>query len=95
MKLLIEIGKLPIGSRITKRTGDKVYEVRDKIVIYSEEGCSKPINELKSSPGTKLLISTDPQYSFAIVAVPDTMEVLWEISEDELRNYLDDMESHQ
>ncbi len=95
MKLLIEIGKVPIGSKITKRTGEKVYEVRDRIVIYSEEGCTKPINELKASPGTKLIVSADPQYSFAIVAVSDTLEVLWEVSEDRLRQYLDDMESHQ
>lgn len=95
MKLLIEIGKVPIGSKITKRTGDKIYEVCDKISIYSDEAVVKPVNELKASPGTKLLISTDPQYSFAIVAVPDTLEVLWEVSEDELRSYLDDMESHQ
>ena len=95
MKLLIEIGKVPIGSKITKRTGEKIYEVRDKIPIYSEKETLKLTNELKASPGTKLLISTDPQYAFAIAAVPDTLEVLWEVSADELRSYLDDMESHQ
>lgn len=95
MKLLIEIGKVPIGSRITKRTGEKFYEVRDKIPIYSEKETFKLTNELKAAPGTKLLISTDPQYAFAIVAVPDSLEVIWEVSEDRLRQYLDDIESHQ
>ena len=77
MRVLIEIGKIPIGSKVTKRTGEKLYEVRDKISIYAEEGCAKPLNEINASPGTKLLVSTDPQYSFAILAVPDTLEVIW------------------
>jgi hypothetical protein len=93
MKLLIEIGKVPVGSKITKRTGEKIYEVRDKVSIYSEKETSKLTNELVASTGTKLIVSIDPQYSFAIASVPDTLEVLWEVSKDELRNYLDDMES--
>lgn len=95
MKLLIKIGEIPIGSKITKRTGEKIYEVRDKIVIYAEEGCVKPLNEIKASPGTKLLVSTDPQYSFAIVVVPDTLEVVWELTDDELKEFLFQRESHQ
>ena len=93
MKLLIEIGNVPIGSRITKRTGEKVYEVRDKIRIYGGERCDHP--ELKVSPGTKLIVTNDTRYSFAVEVVPDTLEVIWEVSEDRLRQYLDDNESHQ
>lgn len=95
MKLLIEIGKVPIGSKITKRTGDKIYEVRDKIPIYSEKETLKLTNEVKAAPGTKLLIAIDPQYAFAIAAVPDTLEVLWEVPEDRLRQYLDEIEDDQ
>lgn len=95
MKLLIEIGKVPIGSKITKRTGDKIYEVRDKIPIYSEKETLKLTNEVKAAQGTKLLIAIDPQYAFAIAAVPDTLEVLWEVSENRLRQYLDEIEDNQ
>lgn len=93
MKLLIEIGKVPIGSKITKRTGEKIYEVRDKILIYGGENCNHP--ELKVSPGTKLIVTSDARYSFAVEVVPDTLEIVWEVSEDRLRQYLDDMEDHQ
>lgn len=95
MKLLIEIGKVPIGAKVTKRTGEKIYEVRDKIPIYSDKEVVKLTKELRTAPGARFLISIDPQYSFAIVTVPDTLEVIWEVSEDRLRQYLDDMESHQ
>lgn len=95
MKILIPVGDVPIGSKITKKTGEKIYEVRDRIIIYSEKECPKPINELNASEGTRFLLSTDSQYSFAIVAVPETLEVLWELSNDRLRQYLYDIESHQ
>ncbi len=94
MKMLLKVKDVPYMGKITKKTGDKQYEVRDKVVIYSEN-CDKPINELKALPGTRLLISTDPAYSFAIVSVPDTLEVLWEVSPNELKQYLYDMEIHQ
>lgn len=88
MKLLIKVGDVPIGVKVTKRSGEKIYEVRDKIVIYAEDGVNKPSNEITASPGTRLLVSVDPAYSFAIVAVPETLEVLWEMSSYELQSFL-------
>lgn len=93
MKLLIPVGEIPIGTKVTKRTGEKIYEVRDKILVYGGEGCKHP--ELKVTPGTKLIVSIDPRYPFSVEAVPDTLEVIWEVSPDDLRRFLYDQESHQ
>ncbi len=86
MKILLPIKEIPVLSKVTKRTGDKVYEVRDKIPIYGE--CDKPLNEIAASPGTRLLVANGPHNSFAIVAVPDTLEVMWDVSETELIEYI-------
>jgi hypothetical protein len=90
MKILLPISEIPTFSKVTKRTGDKVYEVRDKIPIYGD--CDKPMNEILASPGTRLLVSNGPNNSFAIVAVPETLEVLWEVTRDVLEQYLNDIE---
>jgi hypothetical protein len=37
LKVLIALGQVPEGARITKRTGEKVYVVHDAIVVYAED----------------------------------------------------------
>ena len=91
MKLLITVGEVPIGTKITKKTGEKIYEIRDKIFVYGGEGCSNH-PELKVSPGTRLLVAVDPRYSFSVEAVPATLEIVWEVDKNTLRNFLSERE---
>jgi len=87
MKLLIPISEVPTYSKVTKRTGDKLYEVRDSFTIFGVD--QKSNREIKADSGTRLLISVD---SISISSVPNDLEVLWEASPDELQMFLENQQ---
>ena len=92
MKILIKVKDLPEESIVTKKTGMKQYQVRDKVNIYSEDGCKFPLEELKAPVGGRFLVSIDPKYSFGIAVVPNNLEILWEASPDELQMFLENQQ---
>jgi hypothetical protein len=79
-KLIIEIGKIPFGSKVTKKNGEKVYRVGDRFTIY---GPTK--KDVMIAPDGFLLL-IDPNGNGNIVE--NTLEVVWLVYTDELESYL-------
>lgn len=84
MKLLIKAEKIPLGSRVTKATGEKVYILRDRIRIFS--GTGAPVREVVASEGTVFIV--DPERGDAL-AFPNDRVLGWVVEPDVLRDYLD------
>lgn len=78
MKLLIELGRVPEGSSITKKTGTKQYTVKDEIRIYVNE---KEYQIIKANQGCRLLID---HQGLSHSAMSSDVEVVWEVDRDDL-----------
>lgn len=81
MKLLIKPSLIPNGSKVTKKTGNKEYILRDRITVYNEKGLPTTI---PYSMGVKFMVDN----SGNIQTVSDNVELVWLVDEEELRDYL-------
>lgn len=89
MKVLIQARSIPVGSSVTKKTGEKPYTLRDDVKIYGatrEQGEAKSaeMRELKADEGTRFLISQNGDISI----ISGDVELLWHVSEETLYEYL-------
>ena len=78
-------GRIPIGSTVTKRTGEKPYNLRDKITIYSE-----PKQEIHAGNQARFLVNPETGDA-SLVAM--TTELFWSASESQLRSFLNDLDN--
>lgn len=81
MKVLLKVEEIPLGYTVVKRTGSVPYVLRDRIVIG---GGGRP-QEIVAGPGTKFLCGDRGN----ITTVADHVEMLWEISMDDLTFWLE------
>lgn len=79
IKVILQAGRIPVGSFVTKRTGDKRYVLRDKIVIY---GAAK--QEISADEHCRFIVSSTGDVN---VIGMDT-ELVWEVDEHELVEFL-------
>ncbi len=84
MKILMAAQDIPLGSIVTKRTGDKLYTVREGIKIYGTPE-QQSTREIKCDDGTRFLISETGDISI----VSNDTELLWHVSDEDLYSYLD------
>jgi hypothetical protein len=80
MKVLIAVKEIPIGSTVTKKNGEKVYTVRDKIQFFGEKG-----QVINPEDGTRFLVAMED-----ISIVSGEKEVLWDATPRELYEYIQD-----
>lgn len=78
--VLLPIGEVPIGAKVTKKTGEKVYSVADKITLYGLGGEIKPISPL----GVRFMIPSE-DCTGNISAAPLDLVVCWHASLEDLR----------
>lgn len=83
MKVIMSVGEIPIGSTVSKITGEKQYIIQDKIKVYGDSALEK---ELKSGDNTRFLLAVTD--SFCIEVVSHDKEMLWRVSEKDLYQYL-------
>ncbi len=83
MKLLLPVKDVPLGSFITKRTGEKQYMVQDKITIYAEN--KEDRQEIKAEGDSRFLVA-----GTHITAVSGDLEVLWETDAHYLYQFIYD-----
>ena len=81
MKVLLPAKDIPIGSIVTRPTGEKKYELRDKIEV-------SPHQKIEADPNTRFLVGKD--MSFIICAISGESELAWEVSPEELYNFIYD-----
>lgn len=90
MKVLIAVRDIPVGSSVTKKTGDKPYTLRDDVKIYgSTQEQRETLRELKADEGTRFLIAQNGDISI----VSGDTELLWHVAERDLYQYLE-MRTH-
>jgi len=80
MKVLIEVGSIPDGAVVTKRTGEKEYNLYSTIKFYALKG----LQDVKAIDGAKFLCADDGNISI----VSETTVVCWHVEEQELFEYL-------
>ena len=80
MKVLLKVEEIPLGSTVVKRTGSVPYILRDRVAI----GGDHP-QEVIAGPGTKFLFGDHGN----ITTVADRVEMLWEVSADDLILWLE------
>jgi len=71
--------EIPLGSTVTKKTGDKAYILKDKIRIYGDPSLQK---EIKADENVRFLVGE------SIVMITDNVELLWHVSDLDLYHYL-------
>lgn len=79
--VLLEAGEIPLGSEVTKRTGEKRYILRDKVVIYLGDGVKQ---EIKAMDGALFLTHNNGDVS----ALPATTRLLWWTDRNTLADFL-------
>lgn len=82
-KLLIEVGRVPDGGRVAKRTGATTYTVMREIRVFGDPN----IGEIRASPGTVFLANTEKP--MVAQSIPSTTEVFWEVTRYDLSRLLD------
>jgi len=86
MKVLIAASEIPVGGKVTKKTGEKVYTIRDDIKIYGKTGPeqTETLRELRADRETRFMVSED----CSINIISGDTELLWHVDAEELYRYL-------
>lgn len=84
----MEAKDIPVGSTVTKKTGEKPYTIRDDIKIY---GSTTPdqretLRELKADSGTRFMVAGDGNINI----ISGDQELLWHVSEGDLYRWIED-----
>jgi hypothetical protein len=82
MKLLIPIKDVPEGERVTKKTGEKLYTVRDRIRIFSDDVNVR--KEIKADDGVRFLVNDNGDVN----AVDAKSEYIWYVDVDTAAQWL-------
>lgn len=83
-KVLIPVGDIPLDATVTKRTGEKPYKVRDKLVVYYSD---KRQREMLTAAGdVRFLVNENGDAN----AIANTTEVLWYADFFELAELVDE-----
>lgn len=80
LRIMCKLGKVPHGSTVTKRTGEKLYETRDGIRIFKKGGSDRI-----APPENHTFLCAD--YGTFDCMSNDTI-VCWVVSREELMEYL-------
>jgi hypothetical protein len=94
MQVLLPAGLIPLGSVVTKRTGQKTYVLADKITVYVDAiaGLTMQRQEIRAEENCVFMVSdANPGSSSAgINAVGKETMLMWHVEEEELRYWLDE-----
>ncbi len=81
IKIILPICEVPLYAIVTKITGEKRYQVEDRISIYGDA-------TFTVADGKQVRFLFPKEMSNAIIAAPYDYEVLWEVDEYELEKWL-------
>ena len=84
IKVLLPASKIPLDSIVTKRTGEKKYILKDKIIIFNKPDTDTKNTVIKAEDGSRFLISED----YNNIVSHDTI-LCWITSKKDLLIYLE------
>lgn len=76
MRVLLPAGDIPLGSTVTKRSGETEYVLRDALRIY---GPDKQVQTISAQGGACFLVSP----SGDATAISATTLLLWSVEDEE------------
>lgn len=79
ISVLLAASAIPVGSTVTKRTGEKEYTLRSSVKVYGQN------IEIKADPGTIFLIDTRTGDANAI---PSSTVLMWTTTTERLWEWL-------
>lgn len=84
IKILVPIGQVPQGSKITKKNGEAIFTVQDEIMVYpylvkSSGFSSLRQHQLRKESNTRFMLGTT-----SVEITPIETEVVWLTSINEL-----------
>lgn len=89
IKVIMPAGELPNGARVTKKTGEKVYTLRDEVRMFattSGAGDQAVVHKLTAGEGARFIVGENGDGA----AIPSTLELVWHTFENDLRHFLDE-----
>lgn len=91
MKLILEAKSIPVGSTVTKKTGEKEYTIRDDIKIYGSTSPEQKetLRELKADAGTRFMVSNDGNINI----IQGDLELIWHVEPNVLYDWLSDLKA--
>lgn len=81
VRLLVPLGDVPLESRVTKRSGEKIYCVRNHIRVFTS---GKDTQVIESDVGCRFLVSDNGDVN----AMGCTTPVLWYADPQAVAEYL-------
>lgn len=89
----MEAKDIPVGSVVTKKTGEKLYLLRDDIKIF---GALTPdqkemLREIKADAGTRFMVADNGDVNI----VHGGQELMWHADPEDLKRWMYNRESHQ
>lgn len=92
IKVLLPAHCIPIGSDVTKRTGEKIYRLEESIKVYADKFITPPAETnpitLDIGPGVRVLFGDNG----SINIINAETVLAWVITAGELLAYLQDCE---
>jgi hypothetical protein len=89
-KLILSANEIPFGSTVTKKTGEKKYTLREKIVVYNGSKIIAPM-EIKAEPGVAFIVSENGDVN----AIEDSTELVWLAEREDIIHRLSDAEDEE
>jgi hypothetical protein len=89
LKAIMPAKDIPVGKRVTKITGTKVYVIRDSITIYGPTGKA---NVIRADKGTRFLLPPGDSFD-NISSIRGTKELAVELDRDDLINMIESGEA--
>lgn len=91
LKLILPAGDIPLGATVTKKNGEKLYTLLDRIRVFpaGEKGVEAPmpeVCEIVAVDGTRFI--TAPRCDANVVAA--TTELVWHVSVEALSSWLEE-----
>lgn len=83
IKVVMPAHKIPVGSTVTKRTGQALYQLKDVITVYDANGNKR---EIKPLDGSRFIVND----RLDINSVGADTELMWHVDPERLYQYLEE-----
>lgn len=81
ISVIMEASQVPLGAKVTKRTGEKIYTIRDRLRVFGEKGERR---EIIAKGGTRFFVNDEGDAN----VISGTTTVVWVTDSDTLVRWL-------
>lgn len=81
IKVILQAKHIPLDSKVTKRTGEKIYTLRNRIRVFNETGA---VQEIKAQEDARFIVAENGDTN----AIDGACELVWHADPDMLQDFL-------